>query len=400
MRKIKSLVAVLVMAMCSVVAMAQTVCPAQAEAEELGYLPQPYTFIQVQGGINTTFTNGANFLDLVNPTASIGVGRMFTPVVGARLHFNGWQTSSWTHCTTGNTTCKYKFKYLTSDIDVLVNLTNIWSKKHNNLVNLYFVGGLGLSYAWDNAKFTEHEQLHRDLIAEDISNAWGKGTNRESLLSHNVRAGLMLDFNVSKALSVNVEADVNSLSDRFNSKYNDADDWMMTAQIGLTYKFGHKKYEKKPAPVVAVKEEPKPVVKEEPKPEPKPVVEEPAPAPVAKPQPKPETAVKAVVKEEPLKEVIFYQIRESQPTDEILNKVIAWCNKYPEKSVTVDGYADAGTGNPALNVKYAEARATKVADALKAKGLAADRIVVKSYGDTVQPYAENDKNRCVIIVGK
>ena len=84
----------------------------------------------------------------------------------------------------------------------------------------------------------------------------------------------------------------------------------------------------------------------------------------------------------------------------ILNKIADWCKKYPAKKITVSGYADKGTGNPKINAKYAQQRAEKVAKSLQEKGVAADRMTVNSYGDTVQPFAENDRNRCVIVVGE
>ena len=77
-----------------------------------------------------------------------------------------------------------------------------------------------------------------------------------------------------------------------------------------------------------------------------------------------------------------------------------WCTKYPNKKITIDGYADKGTGNPTINAEYAQQRAAKVASALKEKGVPESQMTVKSYGDTVQPFPDNDKNRCVIIEGK
>ncbi|MBP3230188.1 MAG: OmpA family protein [Prevotella sp.] len=53
-----------------------------------------------------------------------------------------------------------------------------------------------------------------------------------------------------------------------------------------------------------------------------------------------------------------------------------------------------------MNVGYAKARAEKVAKALFDKGVAKERMIVNSYGDTVQPFEENDRNRCVIVVGE
>ena len=58
------------------------------------------------------------------------------------------------------------------------------------------------------------------------------------------------------------------------------------------------------------------------------------------------------------------------------------------------------TSNPKINIGYAKQRADKVAAGLEKLGVEKSRISVSSYGDTVQPFAENDKNRCVIIEGK
>ena len=44
-------------------------------------------------------------------------------------------------------------------------------------------------------------------------------------------------------------------------------------------------------------------------------------------------------------------------------------------------------------------RANKVASQLEKRGVPKAQMVVNSYGDTVQPFSENDKNRCVIVVG-
>jgi len=369
MRFTKTLILAAMASLCSIGMKAQC-CGSSCEGEQLGYKPYPYNFIQVQGGVNKVFSPGSK----MNPTFSLGVGRMFSPIVGARLHFNGYQTKNGFASVPGN----YKFKYITSDADVLVNVFNIFQQKTHRPLDIYLVGGLGLSYAWDNAEF---EGIS---TADDISNAWGPNqTPRQSLLSHNLRAGVLVDYNICKNFAVGVEVDVNSLDDRFNSKYNDADDWMLTAQLSLTYKFGFKK-------PCAHKPEPAPVV----------VAPEPEPEPIVETVPEPEPAPAPVVVKEPLKEVIFYEIRENDPNpDPIINKVVAWSKKYPEGKITISGYADKGTGNPTLNVGYAQRRADAVYKRLKAEGVPESMMTADSYGDKVQPYTENDKNRCVIIVG-
>ena len=204
-------------------------------------------------------------------------------------------------------------------------------------------------------------------------------------LSHNARVGAMLDYNFAKHWSVNLEVSANSLNDRFNSKYSTKDDWMLTAQVGLAYKFG---YRAKPAPAPA----PAPVVVEEPAPAPAPVVvrEEPKPQPV-------------VVKKPEMQTEIFYEIRQTAIAKSEQTKVdnlISFLKANPETKVTVTGYADAGTGNPNINMKYSKQRAENVAKALTNAGIDAARITVDAKGDTVQPFSENDKNRVTIAIAK
>jgi hypothetical protein len=74
--------------------------------------------------------------------------------------------------------------------------------------------------------------------------------------------------------------------------------------------------------------------------------------------------------------------------------------KTGKAKVTVTGYADAGTGNPRINMFYSKGRAENVAKALTDAGIDAARITVDAKGDTVQPYSENDKNRVSICIAK
>ncbi|MBP5377055.1 MAG: OmpA family protein [Bacteroidaceae bacterium] len=381
MRNLKSIIATVVLGLVSLTATAQNP-EADAEAQALGYKPQPYTFIQVQGGVNKVFSPGSKF----NPTFSIGVGRMFSNIIGARLHFNGYETKNGLKSIGAN----YKFKYITGDIDVMVNIFNIFKAKNNRPFELFFIGGIGANYAWKNNEFADIVRANRNAVSagtataiqEDISNAWGPNTTRKQLLSHNLRVGLLADFNISRHWSVGVEADLNNVSDRFNSKFNNSNDWLFTAQLSITYKFG----QKKPDKIVAA-----PVVT--------PVDYGTSDSDMDK-----ENANQAIaIVVEPTNETLFYQIRETDldaNKKEVIKKVAEWCKKNPDKVVTIDGYADRGTGNPQINKEYAQQRAEKVAKALQQEGIPASQLKVDSHGDTIQPFPENDKNRCVIIVGK
>ena len=342
----------------------------QAQSVEANY---PYNFISLQGGAQTTFTN-QKFTDLITPQVALSAGRYFNSKVGARLHLQGWQVK-------GTISDTYKFNAITGDLDLLLNLTNIFSpNRFSDKFDWVLVAGFGVNYAWD---FDEFNTMNNALAINP--NPYLCGTKHSS---YNSRLGTQFNFNLSDKLALGLEIDANMKNDEFNLKRNYDPDLQWVGLIGLTYKIGQCKAAPAPVPV----------------PEPQPVVEEPAPAPapepvVVKEEPKPEP--KPVVKEEPLREVFFYDIRLSDPDpDAKLNKIVAWCNKYPQKSISIKGYADRGTGNPQINVGYAKARAEKVAKALQQKGLAASRMTVESFGDTVQPFAENDRNRCVIVVGE
>ena len=52
-----------------------------------------FSFIEAQGGVQLTSTD-AKMDKLITPTAALSFGHYFTPVVGARLHVNAWESKS------------------------------------------------------------------------------------------------------------------------------------------------------------------------------------------------------------------------------------------------------------------------------------------------------------------
>lgn len=353
-----------------------TVGGAFAQAGDTRGELKSYSYIEAQGGVQLTSTN-APMDKLITPTAALSFGHYFTPVVGARLHVNAWEAKSGFK----DIDKYYKWKYVTPDLDLMVNLTNLFSKKASHALNVILLGGVGLNYAWDNAELRDLQ-----LDAQRTPLAWGiKDGESKNRLSHNLRAGLRLETNVTKPFGIALEVNANSLSDRFNSKTNNSDDWMFTAMLGLNFRFGYRYKKAEPAP--------EPVVEQ--------VVEE--PAPVVVPPVVPEK--KAVVKTEAVKlhEEIFYVICKSDPTEggtAQLERVAKFIKENKDARVSIVGYADKGTGNARLNKMYAERRAAQCKDALVKKyGVDPSRVTIDSKGDTVQPFSENDKNRCVIIDG-
>lgn len=344
------------------------VSAAIAQDNEKGTL-KSYTYVEAQGGAQLTFTN-AKMDKLVTPTVALSLGHYFSPVVGARLHVNGWQAKSgWSA-----TEQYYKWNYITTNADLMLNLTNMFCKDNSHFLNVILLGGIGLTEAWDNDELKALHAADRQL---DVPLAWDK--NR---LSHNIRAGLRLETNVTKPFGISLEINANSLSDRFNSKTNDKDDWMVTGMLGISYRFGHR-YKAAPVPVV------------EPTPAP---VPEPAPVPVVVPK------TKTITKKIPvnLREEVFYKIREAdaEASKMQMQRVANFLKENPTATVSVTGYADKGTGNATLNMKFSKQRAENYKKQLVDNyGADASRINIDAKGDTVQPFAENDKNRCVIVEG-
>ncbi len=330
--------------------------------EQVTYQHYPHAFIGIQGGAQTTFTNYDN-LKLITPTASIYGGYWFTNVVGARLHVNGL----WNKGGVKQTSQTYGYNYVTTNLDLMLNLMTMFGKKDYYPLNVYLIGGAGLNTAWNN----DDAQAIKSTA---LNNVWD-GTK----LSHNARVGAQLDYNINRNLSLNLEVAANSLSDRFNSKRGGGDDWQLTAQVGLAFKFGHKKIE----PVVVVEEEVW------------------------------ETRIdtiwyddvtyKEVTRPRDIKREIFFEIRSDSIDNEDaqITAVAEFLKTVKDAEISIVAYADKGTGNPKINMEYSKKRALSTQRKLVAKGV--DPKVFKSVewkGDTIQPYAENDKNRVSIIVGK
>lgn len=324
-------------------------------------------FLQLQGG--ATYTLGeADFNKLISPAAQVAVGYQFTPVWALRLAVNAWESKGGFE-----TNDTYKWNYVTPALDLKFNLVNAiagWNPKR--VFGLNLIAGIGANIGWNNDEAAEYA---RYWVMRDL---WD-GTK-----VHPVgRFGLDLDFRLSKRVSLNVEAMSNLISDEYNSKHKNVDsnmDWYFTGLVGLKFNLG--KVEKTIPVAVPV------------------VVEEPAPRPVVRETPKPQPVVK---KAPELRTEIFYSIRETViPAGEKakVNNLIDFLKANPETKVTVTGYADAGTGNPKINMKYSQGRAENVAKALVNGGIDVARITVDAKGDTVQPFSENDKNRVSIAIAK
>ena len=347
------------------------------------YKFQKHWFVDVQGGAQYTLGE-AKFGDLLSPNVQLGIGYQFSPVFSMRLQANGWQSKGgWTAYreNVGDTpfSADYKFKYVAPGVDFMFNLSNLlcgWNP--NRTFNATaFIGG-GANVAWGNDEVNEIGSHIQKLDNYNLEYLWSGAKVRPY-----GRAGIGLEFKVSKAVSIMVEGNANIISDKYNSKKADNADWYFNALAGLRINLG-KSYTKEAK---------------------KKVEEAPVAVPVAevKPQPTAQPA-QAEKKVEQIRRDVFFRINSntvSDAQDAKIKEVVDYLNKYPEAKVVVTGYADAGTGNDIINDRLSAKRAATVAKILKEKyGIAESRISEESKGARVQPFTDNDMNRVSILVAK
>ena len=383
MKTIKTLLAATLM-MLSASAMAQVTYEA---ADGTKYEFKKHAFLNLEAGAQYTLGE-AKFSKLISPNIQLGLGYQFTPVFGARIQANAWQSKGgWngfrTQIGAAPYTNDYNFKYVAPGLDFMFNLSNLFCGWNPNRVfNLTaFLGG-GANIAWANDDANAIATTIKNLDAYNLEYVWDGSKTR--LFG---RGGLEAAFRLSDAVALTIEGNANLLSDKYNSKKAERKmkaDWYFNALVGLKINLG-KSYNKILPPPTAP----------DPEPETMPIVEpEPAPAPAPAP-------VEVV---EPIRRDIFFIINKTNIQDSEAQKVkdIAdYMAKYPNSKVVVTGYADAGTGNDKINDRLAAGRADSVVKSLvNDYGISQDRISYDSKGSRVQPFAENDLNRVTICIAE
>jgi len=348
---------------------------AQYSTASYDYDAAPYYYFGVKGGVQGVPTN-YDFTQLITPSVGVMAGMQFNRIVGARLDVQGlWSKTAFVSAdeTMG-------FKYYTADADLVFNLTNIFIP-YSHVVDWSLVFGAGFNYSWDASDAGSYPIADRSI------------ESHESLKSHNVRMGTILGFNCSRNWGIELELDANNLKDGFNSKCNQHTDWQLTAMLGVAYRWGH------PSHAKAGRTEAQPVercktcglsldrciyggnhpVRTEP---------EPLPAVVYN-------------NADEIHIDVFFDLdnAEIRPSEDAkLRGLSNFIRTHEVGTVSVKAYADRDTGNPTYNQTLSERRAETIVNALiNIYNIPASRIESRAYGDKVQPFAENDLNRVVII---
>ena len=359
-----------------------------AQNEQQGtteFVFEPHWFFQAQIGGQYTIGE-CDFGKLLSPNVQIGIGRQFTPVVGARLALKAWQGKMGYEKSIKTPEESYKFTYFNPSLDVMFNLSNIGSFNPNRAVDFGLLAGIGLNIRskMDEGKYDALNSYLQNSSYNPNGNYVPLYENKGATLL-NGKAGAFLDFRLSDAIKLGFEATYNLTSSKYNLKNEGGKDGSGTDSyvnlvVGIKVALG-KTYSTRfiPAPKPQIEYVEKIVEK---------IVEVEKPAPVV----------------EPLRRDIFFEINKTIIRDSESQKVkdIAdYLNAHPTAKVMITGYADAGTGNDRINDRLAKGRADVVVKALKEQyGIAESRISFDSKGSRVQPFADNDSNRVSICIAE
>lgn len=365
---------------------------AQTAEPKTEYVFNPHFYVQAQVGGQYTLGE-VDFGDLLSPNFQLAGGYQFHPIIGARLAINGmWSKAGSDLSSIGLKKYTWGWNYLAPSVDVTFNLSNlICGYNPTRQFSVSAFAGLGLNIGWGNdeaadaskaiAAVTGGATPMRPNPKENVDYLWDG-----SMVRLFGRAGVSVDYRINDQFSVGLELNANTLNDKYNSKRAQNADWYFNALVGVKYNLGPTHTTRTIAP-------PEPEIRYVDR-----VVEKVVEKIVEVP------AAPATPKVEPLRREIFFAINSSKISAKEAVKVkdvAEYLNKYPEAKVEIAGYADAGTGNNAINDRLSAQRAAAVVNALKTQyKISADRIISGSKGSRVQPFTVNDKNRVVICIAE
>ncbi len=352
----------------------------------------PHWYLQAQAGFQNTLGE-VDWADLNSFNAQLAVGYQFSPILGARLKVDGWQSRGGSEIK--GDIYKWKWNYVTPGLNLTLDLSNLfWGYKVDRRWALGVFAGAGANFAFNNDEAGDaYNKLYAALVAAGMNPASNDRAlryywkdNKVSLVG---QFGLNFDYRFNDRLSAGIEANWNTLTDHYNSKKAKNADWYFNTLLGLRVNLGPTHKTKTTVTDVPVFRDTIYIhdtiyVTVE-----KPVSGQPG---------------EAAEYGDMIRRDIFFIIAGSKISDDQMGKVqdlVAFLNKNPKAKLSVTGYADKGTGNPTINKGYAQKRAQSVADILVNQfGIDKSRLIVDSKGDTEQPYAENNKNRVTICISE
>lgn len=348
-------------------------------------------FISLSGGINSLAAEANrrydNFLGRSRMTFRLGIGKWFTPIWGFRAQMGVGKLSGHSRLQTyyyyniydqgidhtvmpdemkpylsekyGEYWLHRKFTYMDWSINVITDAVR-WFTKEPQKVGLILSAGPGFSHAFGS-----------------------QGLSPNNSFSFN--AGLQLNVNVHENWDIFAEFQGTIVDETFdgqiggeNHQRNRAVEGYGGLSLGITYKFGGKKF-KRYAKV-------NPITYEQ-----------------IRYTPAPKVYNTVVHYNEDITDFTVrffidkYTIEEDQKLN--IDKVARYLIRHPQANVQLTGYADKETAYPEYNMKLSQRRVNNVRDYLVNDcGISPSRITTEAKGDTQRAYDEDFRwNRAVVM---
>ncbi len=358
---------------------------------------RPHWSLNVQGGVAHT-RGESEFSTLLSPAAQLSATYRFHHAMGVRFGFGGWQGKGAALLPEGYQGYAYQFAQLNADY--ILDLAGVFGGfNHKRVVSPYILAGVGAGYGFNNEQAAPYK--------DQLEYYWDS-----KIFAPVGRAGLGIDFRLGECVSLGIEGNTNILSDKFNSKKAENVDWQFNVLAGLSFRFGKNTrpsvaYAEKvaaeaaaaAAAEAAARAEAERLAAE------KAAAEKAAAEKAAREKAEAErlaaekAAAERAAKAAENSDNVFFTIGSTyirKAEDAKLVKLAEWMKANPDFNVSLVGYADKETGTPKGNEKLSAARAKVVKDRLVKLGVEESRIMTAYKGDTVQPFAENAKNRVVM----
>ena len=248
----------------------------------------------------------------------------------------------------------YHVPYVATSVDVMLNVGHFFGASYNprRVFDAYLYGGLGFAHTFG---------IDKDKTKQtDVNSVMGKG-------------GLSLNFRLSNSASVYLDVQSMLVPEYFSWHVGDGNtmDIVMNYTVGMTFDI-NRRFTRAP--------------------EYRPGVTSPIKAYIP-PMPPPPDNDKLYVAIQFIIDKHNVQASEMHKLEEIAR----YMRNNPTKKVALSGYADVETANPSYNLKLSEKRVNEVIRLLSDRyGIDSYRLNTKAFGDKVQPFRQNDRNRAVI----
>lgn len=358
----------------SLAAQAQTSQPTtiEAPAHRVAFAHEPGAnyFISLAGGVGAMFLEGNNtpkFTDRLSWTAALSLGKWHNPYYATRLKVVGGESYTYSKL---NSALRNDNYFVGGHYDFMFDVVNFFSTYNPNRV-FHIIPYVGVGY--------EYKFNHTVAGLPNTHAATANG-------------GLQLSFHVAPRVNIFVEGEATYNGFHIRKSYapDFSNAFRVSAVAGLTFNVGRQGF----APVEpldqayidglqsqinALRAENAELAK--------------------RPVNCPDVAV-PVADSKVIGNVIYFRINSAVVDKNQMVNVynIAEYAKSNTETITLVGYADRQTGNPAYNLALSKRRAEAVADILVKKyGISRDRLKIDWKGDTVQPYNENVWNRIVLM---